>query len=271
MEDLIIKTIEKNNKKELPTTICAWENPVPFDQNFKWNHRITFTADSYTKWLKDTLPIVDTLTPISRDDVAFRKKVSECGITIGGKILYLLSMPMWDYQARFVFTEPRLARVGLSIYRGSTEGTIYFDGAVAIPVLADSSSFTPWMSLTPNEILTLRGSIRRAKNDTAIAGLGLGWVARKILERKQVKKLTIYEKCDKIAEYFGRPLIEDFGDRVSIICCDAYTTDWMKHDVGLWDIWSSYGDASDDRKYLAIRDEMRSVGKVCIGWGEGIS
>ncbi len=270
MEDLIIKALEKSEKKKLPTTMCGWETPVPFDPNFKWERRITFTADSYTKWLKDTFPIIKTLTPISRNE-ALEKSIDQYGIEVGDKVLYLLSMPMWDYQASYFFSTPRLTRVGLSIYRGNTEGTVYFDKAIVIPVLADSSSLEPWMSLTPNEILTLRGSIRRAKNDTAIAGLGMGWVARKILERKQVNKLTIYEKCSEVAEYFGRPLTEDFGDRVSIACCDAYAADWMKHDVALWDIWSSYGRASYDNKYLTIRDEMRKAGKVCVGWGEGIT
>jgi len=258
----------KEKREPLPTKIYNHEKPIPFVENFKWSDlNATFTAESFTNWMYNALPVMKTLKPVKR---SIWKEAEKKGVVLGDdKVFYLRPFPIWHYTAPFRFMKERPTRGALDVYRGTTTKTVAFDNIVYIPVLANKQ-MAPWMSLTPNEVFTLRGQIRRAKNDVAMAGLGLGWVARKVLERKQVKHLTIYEKDKSIVDFFGKSLLEDFPDRVTLVHVDAYDVDWLKHDVALWDIWMEYGDAAWDKKYKEIRDNMKSNGKICIGWGEGL-
>jgi len=254
--------------KKLPTKIYDYEKPIDFDESFKWpggGRSITFTSKSYMKWAKAALPIMKTVK------ACHHSKAEEHGIPVGDKfIFYVRQMPIFKMErGMFGFGEPRPTRSRLGIWRGTTEATVRFDDVVNIPILA-SKGLTPWMSLTPNEILTQRGMIRRAKGNVAVAGLGLGWSARKILERKQVKHLTIVEKENAVMDIFGESLLEDFGDRVRLVQADAYEFDWSPFDVSLWDIWPGYGDAADDIEFLLIRDTLIAEGKFCTGWGQGV-
>ena len=101
-------------------------------------------------------------------------------------------------------------------------------------------------------------------------GLGLGWSARRILERKKVKHLTIIEKNQHVLSCFGRSLQQDFGDRVTLTQDDAYDVDWQPFDVAIWDIWAAYGQAQDDRHFQQIKTAMQQAGKVCEGWVQNI-
>jgi hypothetical protein len=265
------KTKKKKARPPLPTEIRDRETPVSFTETFKctetfkWQREVTFTASSFQSWMEGNLPVIKGM-------VAGMKN----GIEVGDKLFYLKSLPIWYYTSSFGFSfcpipvlPTRPTRSGLQIYKGRTAGFAYFDQEINIPVLANKSR-EPWMSLTPNEVLTLRGSVRRTKGNVGIAGLGLGWVARKVLERSKVTHLTIHEIDQSVIDQFGASLIQDFGDRVTIVQGNAYEADWSSYDVSLWDIWDSWGGASWDSKYKTIRDQLITDGKVCIGWGEGV-
>jgi hypothetical protein len=261
----------KKTKEPLPTKIPEYETPIPFEETFKYVSSITFTADSYMKWIREALPLIKGMkvAKIGSSHDHNRK----IGVQLGDdKIFYLRELPIYYYDYRYFFSDikDRVARSSLYIVRSNSEGHVKFDDSVIIPVLANNN-FKPWMSLTPNEVLTQRGAIRRAKGDVGMAGLGMGWAARKVLQRTKVKHLTIYEVEQPIIDFFGKSLLEDFGDRVSIVKADAYEVDWMQYDVALWDIWIEFGNANGDTKYEAIRDNMKANGKVCVGWGEGYS
>jgi len=254
--------------KKLPTKISDYETPVPFEETFKWpggGRSITFTAKSYMKWAKAALPIMKTVK------ACHHSKAKEHGIPVGDEfIFYVRPLPIFTMErGMFGFGELRPTRSGLGVWRGTTEATARFDDVVNIPILA-SKGLTPWMSLTPNECFTLRGMTRRAKGNVAVAGLGLGWSCRKILERKQVKHLTVVEENLDVINVFGESLKADFGDRITFVNGDAYEFDWLPFDVSLWDIWRGYGDASDDDEFIKIRQLIEDHNKVCIGWGQGV-
>ena len=252
-------------RQPLPTKIRDRETPVDFTETFKWQKSVTFTAESFVNWMAEHIPAIKGMTPGIKN-----------AIEVGDKKFYLKTLPIWYYTSNFGFgfcpipvmgTVP--ARSGLEIYKGRTAGYAYFDQEINIPVLVNEDR-EPWMSLTPNEVLTLRGSVRRTKGNVGMAGLGLGWVARKVLQRSKVKHLTIHEIDQNVIDQFGKSLVEDFGDRVKIVHGNAYEADWSSYDVSLWDIWRDYGGASWDSKYKKIRDSIQKDNKICIGWGEGV-
>jgi len=257
----------KSKTVELPTKISKYEKPIPFDEKFKHpggGGAITFTAKSFQKWIEKAMPITKSMKP------CHHTQAKNDGIIIGEYVFYLRPYPTWHMASPFVFFTLRPTRTGLQIYNRTTVAIARFDAVVNIPILASQSILEPWMSLTPNEVLTLRNSVRRSKGNVAIAGLGLGWLARKVLERKQVTHLTIVEKCDCVADFFGKSLIEDFGDRLTIVHGDAYDFDWSPFDVSLWDVWQGYGEAQDDYEFQGIRRDIESTGKICIGWGQNV-
>jgi len=275
------KKVKVKVKEELPTKIGQRETVIPFDETFKWpgtRGMITFDGPQFQEWAHETLPVSRGLEPMSQPEA------TRSGIKIDDFVFYLLRLPLYRWGSRyegmgffggfFLPTDNVPIRTTLEVYRGKQHGNCGFSTPINMPVLAKPDRFTagklnPWMSLTPNEILTQRGQIRRAKKNTAMAGLGLGWAARKVLERKQVTHLTVYEQSQGVIDYFGASLKKDFPGKVTLVCADAYEVDWLKHDVALWDIWDDWGGASWDSKFDKIRFEMERDGRVCIGWGQG--
>jgi len=272
------KTKRTTKKATLPTGIGPHETVQPFNEQFKFpggGKSITFDAESYTAWLHTVLPVMKDLTPCSGLTM---EVIEENGVPVGDYLLYAREMPLWywgSYWGGIGFatlpSENQYAkRLTLQIYRGTTSAYIGFSAPVVIPVLCEKRYGLPevWMSLTPNEILTLRGQVRRARGIVGVAGLGLGWVVRRILERSTVKKLTVVELNPAVIEMFGTPLLREFGDRLQIVNENAYAHDWHQYDVSLWDIWPGYGDADFDNLFTEIRNSLRKVGKVCVGWGD---
>ena len=281
-----MSTMTKKKKKEkLPTGLGDNEVVIPFEEQYKWpgtGKRITFDGPQFQEWIHQTLPVSRELTPMDH------QKAKTDGVMLDEFVFYMRPLPMWRWGSRyeglgtgyfmpFLDISPSVPkRCCLEMYRGKQAAYCAFSTVIDIPVLAkrgpvwDGSKLEPWMSLTPNEVLTQRGQIRRAKKDTAMAGLGFGWAARKVLERKQVKHLTVYEKSQAIIDYFGESLKADYPDKVTLVCADAYEVAWHQHDVALFDIWEDWGGAAWDRKFEKIKAAIEADGKVCVGWGQGV-
>lgn len=239
---------------------------MPFSEDIKSpgaNKTILIDAASYRAWLVSILPQVADMPIVSYE------KAVDVGVLIGKCYFYNRLFPVCDWETLFLFGTPRPQPTSLKLYRGRTEAHVCFTEDVSIPVLC-KNNLEPWMSLTLNEVSTQRGQVRRARGSVGMAGLGLGWAARRVLERSAVTRLTVYERDPDVAAYFGKPLLEKFGERLRIVQQDAYEVDWKVHDVSLWDIWPNWGDASDDSRYKRIRNDLRAAGKVCVGWGEGV-
>jgi hypothetical protein len=218
---------------------------VKFTDQFTWQRSITFCAQSFNEWVRSVLPCVAELKPKRGHGIDGAQ-----GQEIGKYIFYARVLPKYT---------------DLEIYRGRRVGGIRFNGDVTIPILADKN-YRPWMSLTPNEVLTQKRMISRAKGNVGMAGLGLGWAARKTLSRDSVTKLTVAEKTSELIDYFGKPLKEEFGDRIEFVNSCAYEVDWTAFDVSLWDIWEQYNDAPYDRRFQEIKKEIHKAGKVCCEW-----
>lgn len=269
-------------KEKLPTTIGEHETVVGFDESFKCpprNTSITFDGDTYQNWVYETLPLSMQVEPMGAH------KARTEGMKIGDYVFYMRPLPLWRWGSRWegfglfggiLDTSNRIPkRCWLDLYRsGKRHAQCGFDREVYIPVLAKKCQFRnylePWMSLTPNEILTQRGQVKRGKGNVGIAGLGLGWAARRVLERKQVKHLTVVEKDPALLEVFGTPLKKEFGDKLELVCGDAYEHDWCDYAVSMWDIWEDYGGVAWDRKFAKIKYEIEAAGKACVYWGTTI-
>ncbi len=260
----------KSKLPDRPSTIPAWEQAIDWSEDFKLpsgTSRITFRAPTFQAWVDAMFPQLTTCPAADRP----HRDAAPRAIPVGKFLLYRLALPTYQLQSLWLFSSSmRWERSALDlVLSGNRRGEAAFDDTVTIPVLAEprrDGELKPWMSMTPNEVISQRGMLRRSRGRTAIAGLGMGWMARRVLERKQVAHLTIVERDPDVLRYFGEPLQTEFGDRVTLVEGDAYAHDWDAYDVSLWDIWPGVGDAAWDRKFLLLQDQLRRQGRVCEGW-----
>ena len=133
------------------------------------------------------------------------------------------------------------------------EGTVEFDGDVVIPTLFDLSGQNPdpWMSLTPQEMITQRPGIRRATGTVLVGGLGLAWFLRKVHDRDEVERVILVERCQELIDWYGNDLCRLLPKVTDVICGDVYDRigrfgTKTKH---LLDIWKLYGECVLDERF----------------------
>lgn len=168
----------------------------------------------------------------------------------------------------------RLHRAGhqLMTWFGDRHGSVLFDSDVCIPAiyqcLPDQPGVwneTPWMSLTPAEIMTLREGSRLAKGRVVIAGLGLGHQLIEVSKRLQVKEIVLVELSQELVDFYlprVRPFIKK---RLTVIVGDAYQiVPTLTADVALIDIFPAYG--GNEAATLALARRSPKIKKMW-GWG----
>lgn len=244
----------------------ASESPILFTDDFKLpsrNQRIVFEAESYQRWVYDILPDAKDWPKLSvYDSGASKAKVC-------GTFKYALrELPLTTFQRPFMFSS-RLQEVRAELDIYSVRGaTVAFSDAVCIPILF-TGDCDVWMSLAPAEVRTQQKLVRVAKGNVAIAGMGMGWLAQKVIAKPTVTELTVIDKDSHVLSLFGKhvkAVAEKFGKSVNLVCCDAYEYDWTQHTQALWDIWLRANDGSDDWRYWMICERLRSMGISCHGW-----
>lgn len=176
---------------------------------------------------------------------------------------------------RFVYCRRVLPRgASLKIRLGRRRGVVYFDGDVTVPILAEripgQRQPETWMSLTPSEMFTLRPGVRAARGKVLVAGLGLGWLLRKVCEKKTVTEVTVVERSRTLLDWVGPALRAKYPCLKKVkswVCDDAVEHTRQNYDEGttyLFDIWQAYRDARDDRQFQALKARLKRV----WAWGD---
>ena len=105
----------------------------------------------------------------------------------------------------------------------------FFDAPFHYPaVLQDGRE---WMTVIPNEIVTMEAPIQRAKGRVVAYGLGLGYYAFMVSRKTEVSSVTVVE-CDcELIRCFETYLLPQFPnrDKIRIILADAF--DYAAHQV----------------------------------------
>jgi len=106
-----------------------------------------------------------------------------------------------------------------------------------------------WMTLTPVDLDTCDDAIERARGKVVTFGLGLGYYAYMVSEKRCVESITVIEKSDKVIELFKKYVLPQFSNaqKIRIINADAfeYAEGEMpreEYDFAFVDTWR---DASD--------------------------
>ncbi len=81
-----------------------------------------------------------------------------------------------------------------------------------------------WMTMMPNEIVTQRLPIKKARGKVLTYGLGLGYFAFMCARKEEVESVTVVERDESVISLFNELILPSFAnpEKVEIVCADAF-------------------------------------------------
>ena len=81
-----------------------------------------------------------------------------------------------------------------------------------------------WMTMMPNEIVTQRLPVKKARGRVCTYGLGLGYFAFMCADKDEVESVTVVERDESVISLFNELILPCFThpEKLNIICADAF-------------------------------------------------
>ena len=123
----------------------------------------------------------------------------------------------------------------------------FFSESFRFPAVMENGN--EWMTVTPNEVETMKEPIRQAEGRVAAFGLGLGYFPFMASGKESVKKVTVIEKDENVISLFREHILPQFPhrDKIEIVCADAF--EFAEHemregrfDCAFVDLWHDVSD-----------------------------
>lgn len=231
---------------------------IPWDENFQMPKRGNLVFDAKT-W-----------TPMRLFDVAPTPD-GESMPRIGSDRVVMSPNKRWCYDELVL---PRAKPIKVCWSGGRSR--VAFNGDILIPRIhefnEDGSHKDLWMSYTPQEVITLRSGVRKAKGAVIVAGLGMGWMLTRVAHKPSVTSVLLVERDEALCDWLW-PVIRDkyWLDqkvRSKMTYCHADAVEEIPKrtaDVALWDIWESLG-AVDKYDEADMARECKNI-KTTWFWG----
>lgn len=148
-----------------------------------------------------------------------------------------------------------------------------FNGTISYPAFYEGERC--WMSITPNETVTMEEPVRQARGRVLTLGLGLGYYAYMVHLKDEVESVTIVEREPEVIDCFARMLLPQFDhpEKIRIIQADAI--EFLKelidssctYDYMFADIWQNPVNGME--AYLVLKaQEHRFKKMACDYWIE---
>ena len=132
----------------------------------------------------------------------------------------------------------------------------YFDREFVFPAVLENG--IEWMTVTPNEVETMREPIAKSCGKVLTLGLGLGYFAFHASEKAEVESVTVIEQSADVIELFQAHILPQFPhkEKIRIIQADAFIYMEEKaaaegYDFLFADLWHDPSDGLD--MYLRIK------------------
>ena len=148
----------------------------------------------------------------------------------------------------------------------------FFKERYEYPIIMENKgdgSSTTWMTITPNEIFTMRKPIEEAKGKILVLGCGLGYYAYMISLKENVDDITIIEKEKSVIELFERFILPqfEFKNKIKIIHADAFnymkTVEDGMYDYCFADIWDG---VTETETYYHMKAICRRFKKMKLSY-----
>lgn len=148
----------------------------------------------------------------------------------------------------------------------------FFETEFMFPAILENDRI--WMTITPNEIETMKDAVDQAFGKVLAFGLGLGYYAYMISEKDHVESVTVVESNEDVIHLFNKYVLPQFKNagKIKIIKADAfeYAQKHMsngKYDFVFTDLWHDVSDGID--MYLKMKKyESLSPNTVFAYWIE---
>ena len=144
----------------------------------------------------------------------------------------------------------------------------YAAETIEFPVLKENGNV--WMSITPNEINTMKRPIDRAVGNVVTLGCGLGYFAYMAHLKSEVTNVTIVEKDENVLKMFSELILPqfDYPEKITIIQEDALK--WVdkledgRYNYMFCDIWQNATDGI--YAYSRIKTQEKRFKKTKISY-----
>lgn len=148
----------------------------------------------------------------------------------------------------------------------------FFSTEFCFPAILENNRI--WMTITPNEIATMKEAVDEAFGDVLTFGLGLGYYTYMVAEKDHVANITVVESNDDVITLFRRYILPQFKNahKIKLIKADAfeYAKKYMmkeKYDFVFTDLWHDVSDGTD--MYLKMKMyEKQNLDAVFMYWIE---
>lgn len=148
----------------------------------------------------------------------------------------------------------------------------FFETEFEYPAILENERI--WMTVTPNEIETMKEPIEQAFGNVLTYGLGLGYYTYMISEKENVDSITVVEMNEDVINLFQTYILPQFKNhqKIKIIKANAfeYAQKSMAHgqfDFVFTDLWHDVSDGID--MYLKMKlFEKRCPNTIFTYWIE---
>lgn len=148
----------------------------------------------------------------------------------------------------------------------------FFENEFMFPAILENNRI--WMTITPNEIETMKEAVDKAFGNVLAFGLGLGYYAYMVSEKEDVDSVTIVDINDDVIHLFQKYILPQFKNahKIKIIKADAFEYAQThiipgNYDFVFTDLWHDVSDGID--MYLKMKKfESFSPNTVFTYWIE---
>ncbi|MBT2765046.1 hypothetical protein J7E85_28380 [Paenibacillus sp. ISL-20] len=148
----------------------------------------------------------------------------------------------------------------------------FFETEFKFPAILENKRI--WMTITPNEIETMKEPVAKAFGKVLTFGLGLGYFAYMVSEKSKVDTITIVENNADVIQLFSRYILPQFKNRhkIKIIKSDAFEFAEVnlsrgEYDFVFTDLWHDVSDGIE--MYSRMKNyEKYSPSTVFLYWIE---
>lgn len=148
----------------------------------------------------------------------------------------------------------------------------FFDEEFEYPAILENNRI--WMTITPNEIETMKEAVERAHGHVLTFGLGMGYYAYMVSEKEAVDSVTVVEINDDVIQLFNQYILPQFSNRKKIKVIKADAFEFAKNhmnpgtfDFVFTDLWHDVSDGI--QLYLKMKEyEKQSPQTQFMYWIE---
>ncbi|MBR6922759.1 MAG: hypothetical protein IKH51_11245 [Clostridia bacterium] len=212
------------------------------------------SPDDKILYRKYFIPMVHRLDPADFEDDPYYKTVKFDEKELGAWRLKHLTCKAYE---AFVCGDPDILPDGRILPKIG-----YFERDFEYPAVLENGR--EWMTLLPNETITIKPHVKNAAGRVLTFGLGLGYFAFSAAQKDDVSSVTVVERDGDVIKLFCDVILPQFPnkEKIKIIQADAFEyaeQNYAKrlYDYVFTDIWHDASDGVD--LYL----KMKEYEKLC--------